>query len=663
MRSRTAPFAASLAALAVALGGCSTRTNVAGIGNVPPLYTHVYLTAQAVWFNSSATAGPDDGGWAQFPLATPVTVDLVANSGGNFALLFTDLKVAPGSYSQVRFIPVDASAPLTSSAQTLGATYNMEADYVDSSGLTHQLPLELLNPDKGLGIRTSLNVPFGNIGAALGAAGAAGAPGATGATGMTGATTGTTFGATTGTTFGNMGTGVTGSTIGTGLPTTTAEFALDFDGARDLAGFTYGGVNAVLLSSHAAAYDLSQVGGIQGQLTLINLTGLSSANGTPGVEVNAEVLSTDGTRHVVVARAPVASDGTFTLYPLPTSTASFNALGTNTTNLTSYDLVIHGAGIATIIIKDVQIPPVAPVSGFGSFGNGFGAGFGSTTGIGGLGNTGTGTTGTTFAPATTTTSPTSTIGTNPDTTPPTPTNLVSVGTLLPRAVSSYTANIANAGAPLPAGAEVEFYQTLPGSGEVPYVIEAEPIDPFNQVLANPQALSSGTVDSGTYVLTGATVTVVSAAPQEGAGTYQVAATAPSYANGALGVTVAAPTATGVTAASPVTVGALALASGTTAASVAASVQTASAGKYDHGEIMLSQNGQLIASAPLDAVLASGGGTVQLTGVPGGAATSVYYVSVRAWNSSDPSGTLTRQWYPDALDLRSATSASFQLTVN
>ncbi len=620
---RTAVLAASLAALGAVLGGCSTRTNVAAGGNSPSLYTHVYLTAQAVWFNSSASAGPDDGGWAKFPLSTPVTVDLVADSGGNFANLATDLKVAPGSYAQVRFIPVDASAPLTISAQTLGALYNMEADYVDSSGVSHQLPLELLNPDKGLGIQGSLSVPFGNIGAALGAASSQ----------PQGTTTGTTaFGTTGATAFGTTSTT-------TGIPTTTAEFALTFDGTRSLTAFTYGGVNGVLLSSHVSAYDLSQSGGIQGQLTLTNLTGLSSANGTPGLEVSAESLSADGTRHFVVARAPVASDGSFTLYPLPTSTATFNALGSNTTNLTSYDLVIHGPGIATIIIRNVQIPPVSsPSTGFGA----------------GLGTTGT-------TPPTTTTS---TIGTNPDTTPITPTNLVSVGTLVPRAAGTYTANVATAaGAPLPAGAEAAFYQTLPSAGEVPYVIEAAPLDPFNQVLAHAQTLSTGTVDSGTFVSSGATITVVSAAPAEGAGTYQVAASAPLYADGTLGITVSAPTISGVTTAGPVTVGALALASGNSAASVAASVQPASAGKYDHGELMLSQNGQLIASAPLDAALTAGGGTVQLVGLPGGAPNCLYYVTVRAWNSSDPSGTLTRQWYPDAVDLRSAASAAVQVSIN
>jgi hypothetical protein len=595
-RSHTVLMAATLAALA-AISGCSTRTNVSSTGNTPPLYTHVYVTAQAVWFNASASAGPDDGGWVQFPLTTPVTVDLVADTNGNFANLFTDLKLVPGSYSQVRFIPVDATTPLTTSAQTLGATYNTEADFVDASGVTHQLPLELLNPDKGLGIQASLSVPIGNIGAALG--------------GTSTATTSPLASSTT--TAATTTTPTTG-----GGTTTTAQFALIFDAARDLSAFTYGGASGALLSSHVSAYDLSQSGGIQGTLTLTNLTGLTSANGTPGITVSAESLSADGTRHFVVAQTPVASDGTFTLYPL----------AANSSNNTSYDIVIHGAGIATIVIKNIIVPP----------------------------------TGSSGVSAVSTTSTLST--TNPDTSPITPTNLVSVGTLIPRAAASYTANIATAAsAPLPAGAAAVFYETLPGSGNVPYVIESAPIDPFNQVLANPQALSAGTVDSGTYVSTGATITVVSAAPAEGTGTYQVAGTAPLYTDGALGTLVSAPATAGVTTAGPVTLATLALAAGSTASTVSASVSPATAGKYNHGEIMLSQNGQLIASAPIDAALAGAGGTVQLTGVPGGTPTSVYYVTVRAWNSSDPAGTLTRQWYSTALDLRGAGSASIDLTVD
>jgi hypothetical protein len=137
------------------------------------------------------------------------------------------------------------------------------------------------------------------------------------------------------------------------------------------------------------------------------------------------------------------------------------------------------------------------------------------------------------------------------------------------------------GAGLPAGAQVAFYQTLASAGEIPYVIEASPIDPFNQVLANAQALSEGTVDSGTYAASGAAVTLVSAAPAEGAGRYLVAASAPSFTDGILTTTVSAPPA-GTTTPVAVAVPGLTLAPGITSGSISASVTQATTGKYDHG---------------------------------------------------------------------------------
>src|SRR6516164_6115186 len=145
------------------LAGCGTKTDVSLTGNTPAQYSHVWVTVQAVWFNTSATAGPDDGGWDKFSMSTPSTVDLVAQNGGNLGNIASGLRVAARSYSQMRLIPVDATAALASSAQNAGALYNFEADYVDSQGTTHQLPLELLSPDKGIGIPTSLKVPVGNL--------------------------------------------------------------------------------------------------------------------------------------------------------------------------------------------------------------------------------------------------------------------------------------------------------------------------------------------------------------------------------------------------------------------------------------------------------------------------------------------------------------------
>jgi hypothetical protein len=652
-RTFLTPAPALLLGAVALVAGCSNRTNVSAIGNVPGTYSHVYITAQAVWFNSSATAGPDDAGWSKFTLSTPTTVDLIAATNGNFGTLVTDLKLTPTTYSQIRVIPVDPSTPLTTAAQTIGAIYNCEADYIDSQGVTQQLRLELLNPDKGIGVATSLKVPVASIGAAAFLGSASSASSTTGTTTTNGMQTSlfgapTTTGAT-GTTTGTTGT--TGTTT-----TTTSSFALSIDAARDLSAFTFGGTNGsnpvtgVLWNQHINAYDLAAAGGIQGTLTLTNLTGISAPSGVPAIEVSAELLSADGSRHYLVASTPVASDGTFTLYPLVA----------NSSNVTDYDVVIHGPGIATIVIKSVQVTP------FGS--SPVNAGTSTTTNSTTATNTTTGTTtGSTTGSTTGTTTGTSTgTTTNSNLTPPTPTNLVSIGTLIPRAATAYSANIAPpSGQSLPAGAAVSFYQTLPGGGEVPYVIETSPIDPFNQDLAIPQHLSTGTVDSGTYVSSGSTITVTSSAPREGVGTYQVAATAPLYNDGTLGIQVSAPGSGAGSSPPPqqVSIAALSLASGATPATLAASVRPATARKYDQGELLVSNNGQLIATASLNNVLAGGGGTVQLTSLPGGTSSSLFYVSVRAWNSSDPAGTLARQWSDTPVDLRSASSANVEVTVD
>jgi hypothetical protein len=238
---------------------------------------------------------------------------------------------------------------------------------------------------------------------------------------------------------------------------------------------------------------------------------------------------------------------------------------------------------------------------------------------------------------------------------------VSIGTLTPRAdPNSYGANVTTAQvAPLPAGAMVNFYQTLGGKDEVPYVIESSPIDPFNQVLFNPQTLSSATVDSGTWS-TNETVTIVSALPVEGKGTYKVAAVAPGYSDGTLdpNVKVLPPTSGTATVVVPT----LKLGAGATAGSLAANV-TATAGKYDQGELLLSHDGTLVAAASLDSVLTQGtGGVVTVANLPSGTPNSLYYATVRAWKSTDPSS-VQRQWYPQAIDLRTSTSGSITLPVN
>src|ERR1700720_4686230 len=144
--------------VSAALVGCAPKTNVSTTANVPAQYQHVYMTVQEVWFNTSATAGPDDTTWAKFPLSPPVTIDLAASVDGTLNSIATGLGLPIGTYTQVRLIPVDGAATLLSSAQSLGARYNSEVDYLDSAGAVQKVRLELQNPDKGIGVATSVQV-------------------------------------------------------------------------------------------------------------------------------------------------------------------------------------------------------------------------------------------------------------------------------------------------------------------------------------------------------------------------------------------------------------------------------------------------------------------------------------------------------------------------
>jgi len=182
----------ALLATCVLAAGCSSRTYIAAQGSTPPHFTHVFITTQAVWLNTSATAGPDDGGWQQFPLTTPSTIDLVAASNGTFQQIIGDLKLSPGTFKQILLMPVTASTAVTTSAQQAGATFNQEVDYVDSAGNAHQVALQIANPDKGILIPGSLSVPFATGTPALGTTtGTTGTttPGTTTTTSTTGSST------------------------------------------------------------------------------------------------------------------------------------------------------------------------------------------------------------------------------------------------------------------------------------------------------------------------------------------------------------------------------------------------------------------------------------------------------------------------------------------
>jgi Domain of unknown function (DUF4382) len=608
------PWIGCLVAGTAALAGCAPKTDVSTTGNLPAQYSHVFMTVQEIWFNINAAAGPDDTTWTKFPLTTPVTFDLATSVDGTLNSVTTGLAVPIGTYAQVRLIPVDSSTTLLSSASALGAVYNSEVDYTDSAGTLHQLPLELLNPDKGIGVATSVQIKGST----------------TDLFSSTSGTTSTTSTTSTSTTDTNTtDTNATGTTTtidpSTGLPVTTTtptttatttastgttaaatfNLAINVDGAKDLTPFKYinrsGLQTGMVLNPHVTAYDQTAVGAIEGTLDVTSLTNLN-------IQVTAESLSADGTRHIAVNSAPVSSTGTFTVFPLSTSSSS----------PTSYDLVIHGPGIATIIIKSIAVS----------------------------------------------------VGTPSTTTP------VNIGTITPRAATSFSVNL-NAATPLPAGALVGFYQTLPGGSEVPYLIDEQPIDPFSRTFANPQdtstttpattaatasqPISTASIDYGTFT-SGSTVTLASADPTEGTSTYRVAGTAPLFTDGALTATVSPNSTT-------VAVPTLTAASGAALDSTTITISKTTPGKYNKGELIFSHDGAIVATVALDSILTQTANATLTVSLPGGSSAGqfdagLYYVSVRTWNASDaPTTAPNREIYPNPLDLRTGALTSYSLNID
>lgn len=567
------PRIGCLLAASAALAGCAAKTNVSATGNVPAQYSHVYMTVQSIWFHASATAGPDDIAWIKFPLGTPVTLDLVTSVDGTLKSLASGLSLPVGTYAQVRLIPVDSGAALLSSAKNLGAVYNSEVDYVDSASTTHQVPLELQNPDKGIGIQTSVSVK---------------------------GTSTSVFASSSSSTSSTTTTGTSATTVSaTGNSNTPFSLAINMDGAKDLVPFNYSDVSGMLLNPHVTAYDTAAVGAIAGTLSLGGLADVSSASTSAfvNIQVTAESLSADGTRHLAVNSTPVRANGTFTLYPLSTSSAS----------PASYDLVIHGPAIATIVVKGVKVN------------------------VGG---------------------------------PSTP---VGIGTITPRAASSFDVNLDPTTA-IPAGALVGFYQTLPGTNEVPYLVEQQPIDPFSRTFAADRPISAGSIDYGAFS-SGSDVSLRTANPAEGGSTYRVAATAPLFADGVLTTTVAAPSGSHATA-TRVAVPTLSVASGATSNTTTVRISQTTPRKYDKGDLIISHDGAIVATAALDAILAQSAiSSLAIPGLPGGAGRSgtfalgLYYVSVRLWSSSNPARTLNREIYPAALDLRTGSAGVYSLNID
>ncbi|HEY4340298.1 MAG TPA: DUF4382 domain-containing protein [Steroidobacteraceae bacterium] len=565
---------------AALLGGCQSRTEVSATGNTPAQYTHVFLTINQIWFNTSATAAPTDTSWVKFTLPAPATVDLVSLNNGTLSQFASDLKLNAGTYAQVMVVLADSTDSLSSSAGTAGAASNDEVDYLDADEVTHSVPLAILNAAQGISISTSLTVAATatSISSAIGSG--------------SGATTGDTTGTTTITTSSSP-TPASASVANPAVSTTATM--IDFDATRDLLPISLSGQPAFALNPHPQNFDAKSSGSIQGAVSLATVSTLTTAD-LPDVQVSAEALSSDGTRHVIVKTTRVDSSGNFTLYPLSTASGA----------PTAYDLVIHGPTIETVIIKSVPVATGAPGTG--------------TAQLGALNLT----------PAT-----------------------------------AFLVNLSSTSPATPTSSLVGFYQTLPLSAEVPYAVETRALDPISGLFASDQALSGGSVQYGSYV-SGGTISLTSANPTEGAASYSVGALNPAFGAAALGTTVRSPGNTTTTAL--FTMSSPALPTGSSANAIAGTVSVTSTAAYNNAQLFLTYHGALVATASLNAYLGQSQSALALAGVaPGGTpgsiyAAGVYNAEIWAWNSADPTGTLTRLPLTTTIDMSAGNASGVTLNI-
>jgi len=247
------------------------------------------------------------------------------------------------------------------------------------------------------------------------------------------------------------------------------------------------------------------------------------------------------------------------------------------------------------------------------------------------------------------------------------TSIATLASPLPLTIDTeFTAN-ASAGIN-PTGAWVNFYQTLPGTGEVPYEVRYRHVNPFTGVFTDPIPLSTGPVQLGSYVA-GATPTLVSTPVAQGNGNFLVYAGAPDYTRTAatsgtlMGTAGATPTFT-----LPATLSVNSAVA--TANSLSGTITQAVANTYDSGYLVVVRMGTIVDTIPLASVLTANGGTggsFSVGNLPGGSTASplpsaYYYVYARVWNSTAPATTTRRIDFSGYADLRTGNATGINATL-
>ena len=244
---------------------------------------------------------------------------------------------------------------------------------------------------------------------------------------------------------------------------------------------------------------------------------------------------------------------------------------------------------------------------------------------------------------------------------PAPTSLSSTATPIVPVLDTTERAVTVANALVPGGSRVFFGQTVAGSGgagaaDVPYAIETGAADPATGRLLHPMTLPGGPLHYAIFDPTqdgnGVPPAFATVTPAEGAGAWT------AWAQGTLATTTSAPTplaagAITLTAPTPVAL------AGFTAGTLTVTVSGTSSNAADHAELIVSDDGGIVAVADVSAQIASHGASTAIA-VPSGTSASapsaaVYGVALRTWVAG--SETTTARWTRAGAPVALSTAAS------
>jgi hypothetical protein len=107
-----------------------------------------------------------------------------------------------------------------------------------------------------------------------------------------------------------------------------------------------------------------------------------------------------------------------------------------------------------------------------------------------------------------------------------------------------------------------------------------------------------------------------------------------------------------------------------AGTISATVTVQNPGQYDRGVLLVSRDGAIVTTVPLDEVLQQmlGSTFVEVTPVPAGTVSAaleraVYYLEAWTWDADDPEDTFSRHAGAAGVDLRASATAGGAVTID